>query len=214
MALPDYDVYTAEIVNSSIGSANPAFITVTFGGAALGATDPEILATNIVAFLARCSMAVGSSVAGVTRRRSVDSGGTPIDFDATYWAALKAVDAGLPAATSYGVDLGSGPLLPRGTSCLIMEYSETPGRSATGRMNVPYLPQGALNATGEISTSVQTAVVGSYNSYLLRDGSNSAVLPVGVDPGPLVVSKSTLTAHSIRTPVVSPLPSRFRSRQR
>lgn len=214
MALPAYDTYVAEIVNSSIGSANPAFVSFNFGGAALTAADPENLATNIVAFLARCSMAAGSSVVGVTRRQSVSAGAVPVAFNATYWAALKAIDAGLPTATTYGVDLGNGTLLPRGTSCLIMEYSETAGRSATGRVNIPFLPQGTLNTTGEISSSIVTAVEGSYHSYIIRDGGNSAVLPTGLDPGPLVISKSTLTAHSIRTPVVSPLPSRFRSRQR
>jgi hypothetical protein len=204
-----YTTVELRIENSTIGGTNPAILSFSSGDT-LTISDVKKMTMQCVAFVSRCSMAVGSRVVSATYRTDAMAGSAPVPFDAIFWALLATNDPALPAMVNYGYDTGAGALLPLGNSCLALERTALPGRSYTGRTNIPYLPLGAIDSGGNVSNGVRAAVDQMYGWYILGDGGNIDAVPFNAG----VLSTKLGIITPITLPQTQAKPSRLRSRQR
>jgi hypothetical protein len=196
-----------KILNSSVDPSNYAIVDLDVGNAI---PDPKQVAAQFTAFLIGSDVcAAGTSVASATFRGPSVAGATPVGDWTAEGTAIKAAYTGLAHSPWPGESFGNGDLTPVGTSATLSEYSATAGRSATGRMYLPFIGVPQVAGDGSLAFSIASAINGAYSLFLMGDGATAPV----VDLMPTVVSKKLTTQYPVTVPLTSRTLANLRSRR-
>lgn len=195
--------YTLTLVNSTVGSQNPAQVGFTFDNTESDASN----AAACILYLASVSaqmMAAGSSVESISMRAAGSLGALDIPFPDPEYNNLRIALAGPNVSTTpmaaYGVAIGGGALAALGTSACITERTATLGRTGIGRHYLPFVTAAAITAGGLFASSNAANCALSYQAVFFDGGFDPVVTPGGLTaPKPITGVQPRTILSNLRT---------------
>lgn len=208
------DKYKVSMQNTVTGAGNPAIVDFSVqSGTSIARSQ---VAAQILAYLGALGAAgvfgASTSVFGIDYIASGASGGVPLTFPVTEYAAQHAANAATtPAWTAYSTAMGSGSLEAIGIAVTVSLYTGIPGRASTGRHYLPYIGEALNDGNGRLVSTAPAQIEGAYLAFLL--GIDSAGYVGGDSVNPVVFS-ATRGSTPITTPKVSRNFARLKTRTR
>lgn len=201
---------TITVTNSLQGDTNPALVSFVDGYPA--ATDPgndAVFLAHCLAYMDAALRTVGASGLKITGAKvaPVEAGvvgaSTSLPFPASEYGALYGSVPGATLHTVFPMSTGAGGTgwAPRGSSCLVTEYTSSGGRH-NGRHYLPFVCRESVDpGNGLFYDSALASVKAAWDAAFF-------------DVIPQVVTKATGAAHSILGVRVSSNVARLRSRMK
>lgn len=209
--------YTATLTHDA-SPGNPAMVGFDLGGDHDGA---DAVAQIVAFFVLSGAFALGTRVAGVGVSTKIAGGKFTAPVPAPYPAEKIAT---LIHAYNPTFDVGTGwsemvigetaDLLPIGTSLLVSEHSTGGGRSATGRMYLPWSGLSQCDAGGLVRADLPGRVDACYRTFLMGIHTGIFTLGTVVSLAPQIVSTKLGTEFPISEPRTSRHFARLKSRTR